>query len=134
MWNAQGGIFYLTRLLTKDSTQEFLFRCQLGLTFGSNLADENILWANLSTHINDAALVEILQTFLTNVGDVTCNLFGTEFCITSINLIFLNVYRGKVIFTHDTLTDQNGIFVVATLPAHKGNQDVLAECQFAVLR
>src|SRR5205823_310827 len=114
--------------------QQLLFSRQFRLTLGSNLANENILWPNFRTNIDDAALIQVAQTLFTHVRNVTRDLFRTELGIASLNLVLLNMDRGKVVFLHDTLTDQDSIFVVATFPAHEGHQNVLPKGQFAVLR
>src|SRR2546425_4628074 len=130
---AQRGILHLTGLLTEDGPQQFLFSRQFRLTFRRDLTNQDILRPYLSTHIDDAALIEVTQSLFTNIGNVPRDLLGSQLGIARINLVFLNVYRREVVFTHYTLTDENGVFIVATLPAHKGDQDILSECQFAIL-
>src|SRR5712691_5342518 len=114
---AQRGIFHLT--------------CRL--TVRRDLTNQNILRPYLSTHIDDAAFIEVTQSLFTNIGNVPRDLLGSQLGIARIYLVFLNVYRREVVFTHYTLTDENGVFVVATLPAHKGDQNILSECQFTTL-
>ena len=52
--NAQAGVFYIRGFFTKDGTQQLFFRCQLGLSFGRNLANKHITGLNLGTNINNA--------------------------------------------------------------------------------
>src|SRR5437763_2382036 len=130
---AQRGIFHLTCLLTEDSTQQFLFSRQFRLTLRGDLTNQDILRPHLSTDIDDAPLIEVTQSLFSNVGNIPCDLLGSQLGISSIHLVFLNMYRREVVFTHNALTDENGVFVVATLPAHKGDQNILSECQFTTL-
>src|SRR5437588_5018573 len=126
---AQRGIFHLTCLLTEDGSQQFLFSRQFRLTLRGDLSNQDILRPHFSTNIDDAALIEVTQSLFTNVGNVPRDLLGSQLGVASIHLVFLNVYRREVVFTHYTLTDENGVFVVATLPAHKGHQDILSQGQ-----
>src|SRR5438128_1051002 len=129
----QRGVFHLTCLLTKDGSQQLFFGGQFRLAFRCDLADQDILWPYLSANIDDAALVEVTQTFLTDVWNISRDLLRPELGITGIDLVLFNMDRGEEVFTHNTLTDENSIFVVATLPTHEGNEDVLAERQFTQL-
>src|SRR6266699_4137816 len=130
---AQRGIFHLTCLLTEDGTQQFLFSRQFRLTLRSDLTNQDILRPHFSTDIDDAPLIEVTQSLFSNFGNIPCDLLGSQLGIASIHLVFLNMYRREVVFTHNAFTDENGVFVVATLPAHKGDQNILSECQFTTL-
>ena len=54
----------LACLLTEDRAQQALFRRQLGLALGRDLADEDVARADLGTDADDAALVEVLEDVL----------------------------------------------------------------------
>src|SRR5579859_5852284 len=131
VWDAQRRIFDFPSLLTEDGAQQFLFRRQFRLTLGGDLAYQDILWPHFRADIDDAPLVQVTQSFFTNVGNITRNLFRPQFGIARIHLILFNMDRRKEVFSYDALADQNGVFEVATLPAHKGYQDVLSQRQFA---
>src|SRR6266566_3741120 len=120
-------------LLPYADTQQFLFSRQFRLTLRSDLTNQDILRPHFSTDIDDAPLIEVTQSLFSNVGNIPCDLLGSQLGIASIHLVFLNMYRREVVFTHNAFTDENGIFVVATLPAHKGDQNILSECQFTTL-
>src|SRR6266700_461866 len=134
MRHTQRRILHLTRLLTKDRTQQLLLSRQLRLTLRRNLAHQNILSPHLRTNINDPPLIQIAQTLLTHIGNIPRNLLRAQLRIASLNLILLNMDRRKVILLHNTLTDQNSILIVATFPAHKGHQNVLPQSQLPILR
>ncbi len=58
---AQARVLNLARLLTEDRAQQALFRRQLGLALGRDLADQDVARLNLGADIDDAVLVEILE-------------------------------------------------------------------------
>src|SRR5690606_39027385 len=67
---AQGGVFNVAGFLTKDRTQQFFFRSQLGLAFRSDLTDQDVACAYFSTHVNDTGFVQLVQCSFTHVRDV----------------------------------------------------------------
>src|SRR5581483_8856796 len=129
--HAQGGVLDFARLLAEDRAQQFLLGGQFGLALWRDLADQNILGTDLGADIDDAALVEVAQALLTHVWNVARDLLRSQLGVAGVDLVFLNVDRGKKILAHNALADQNGVLVVATFPAHKSHQDVLAQRQFA---
>ena len=60
----QARVADLTRLLTEDRAEQTLFRRQLGLALGRDLADEDVARADLGADADDAALVEVLEDVL----------------------------------------------------------------------
>src|SRR5437899_917259 len=134
MRHAQRRVFHLARLLTEDRPQQLLLSGQLGLALGRDLANQDVTRANLSADIDDAALVEVAQTLLTDVWNVARDLLGTELRVARLYLMLLNVNAGEEVLAHDALADQDGVLKVATLPAHERHQDVLAERHLAALR
>src|SRR5579884_2465992 len=131
VWHAQRSILHLTRLLTKDGAQQLLFRRQFGFPFGGDLADQDVLGADLRANVDDAALVQVAQAFLTHVRNVAGDLLGAKLGIASVDLILFNMDRGEEVFAHDALANQDGVLEVAAFPAHKGHQNVLPKRQFA---
>jgi hypothetical protein len=57
---AQRRVFHLARLLAEDGPQQLLFRRQLFLALGRDLAHQDVVGANLGAHADDAVLVEVL--------------------------------------------------------------------------
>ena len=57
----QARVADLARLLTEDRAQQTLFRRELGLALGRDLADEDVAGADLGADADDAALVEVLE-------------------------------------------------------------------------
>jgi hypothetical protein len=91
--NAQRRIANLTRLLTEDGAEQALLCTQFGFALGSDLADQDIAGVNLSTDIDDAALVEVLQRLLGDVGDVAGDLLGAQLGVAGLDLELLDVDR-----------------------------------------
>ena len=129
---AQGSILDFTGLFTEDSSQEFLFRRQFRLALWRDFTDKNILRPYFRADIDDAALVQVAQTLFTDIGYIASNLFGAKLSVARIDLILLDVYRGKVVFADDAFADENGVLVVATFPTHEGDENVLPESKLPV--
>src|SRR5579875_2360354 len=127
MWDAQRGILDLAGLFTKDGTQEFLFRRQFGFALRRDLANENVLRADLGSNVDDAALVQSFDHLLAHVGDIPRGLLRAEFGSTGIDFKLLYINRCEEVVTDNALADENCVREVATLPAHKGDQNVLTK-------
>src|SRR5579859_3406411 len=108
-------------------------RRELGLAFRSDLADEDIAWADLGADADDPALVEVLQNLLGEVGDVPGDLLGAQLGVAGIDLVLLDVDRGEHVVAHQALGEDDGVLVVVALPGHERDQEVLAEGQLALL-
>ena len=132
MGHTQGGVAHLACLLTKDGAQQALLGGQLGLTLRGDLTDQNIAALDLGTNADDAALVQILQGILRNVGDVAGDLLGSQLGIAALGLVLLDVDGGVHILAHDLLVQQNGVLVVVALPGHEADQSVLTQRDLAV--
>src|SRR5579884_42289 len=133
LWHAQRGVLDLSCLLTEDGAQQALFRGELGLTLGRDLAHQDVSRLNFGPQVHDAALVEILQPLLSHVRDVAGDLFGTELRVARVYLVLLHVDRGERVRANQILADENGVLVVPAFPQHERNEHVLAEGQLAVI-
>ncbi len=133
MRHAQGGILDLAGLFTENGSQQLFLSSQLGLALGSYLADENVLRPNLGANIDDATLVEVTQSLLTDIWNVARDFFWSKLGVACVDLVLFNMDRGEEVFTHYALTDKNGIFEVATLPAHKGDEYILSKRKFSIV-
>ena len=81
MRHLEGGIAHLACLLAEDRAQQALLRSQIGLALGRDLADQNIAGVDLRADADDAALVEVLESVLADVGNVARDLLGAELSI-----------------------------------------------------
>ena len=132
--NAQRRITNIRSLFAEDSSQQLLFRSNWRFAFRCNFTDQNIASFNLSTDINNTGLIQITQSIFTNVRNITCDFFLTQLCIASHNFKFFNMKRCKDIITRNSFREQNRVFIVQTIPRHKGDQNVFTQRQFAHVR
>ena len=131
---AQAGVLHLARLLTEDGAQQALLRGQLGLALGRDLAHQDVARLDLGADVDDAVLVEVLERLLAHVGDVPGDLLGPELGVPRLQLVLLDVDAGEEVLAHEPVADDDGVLVVATLPAHERDEDVAAERQLAMVR
>ncbi len=130
---AQAGVLHLAGLLAEDRAQQALLRGQLGLTLGRDLAHQDVARLDLGADIDDAVLVEVLEGILADVGDVPGDLLGAELGVTRLQLVLLDVDAGEEVLAHEAVRDDDGVLVVAALPAHESDEDVAAEGQLTFL-
>ena len=78
-------------LFTEDCTKESFLGCKLCFTLWSYFTDKDIACFNLRTDLNDTVLVKILENIFTYIRNISCNLFGSELCISCLCVIFFNV-------------------------------------------
>ena len=131
VWQAQRGVFHFARLLTEDRAEKSLFSGDLGLTLRRDLADKDVARAHVGANVDDAALVEARKELLRNVGNVARDLFRPELGVARLDLVLLDVNGGEDVFAHESLADDDCVFVVRALPRHVGDNDVLAESELA---
>ena len=96
----QGGIPYLTCLLTEDSTEQPLLGSQLGLPFRSYFSYQNIACTNLCADSDNSSLIEIFQRFITHARNVSGDLFRSQLGVTGLCLIFFNM-NGCIHIVHN---------------------------------
>ena len=132
--HAQRGVLHLARLLTEDRAQQLLFRRQLGLALGRDLADEDVARLHLGADADDALFVEVLQRLLADVRDVARDLLRAELGVARFDLVLLDVDRGELVVADDRLREDDRVLEVVALPAHEGAEHALAERQLAVCR
>ena len=130
---AQAGVLHLARLLAEDRAQQALLGGQLGLALGRDLADQDVARLDLGADVDDAVLVEVLERLLADVGDVAGDLLGAQLGVARLQLVLLDVDAGEQVLAHEPVAEDDGVLVVAALPAHERDEDVLAERQLAVV-
>jgi hypothetical protein len=131
--NLQRCVAHFAGLLTEDRAEQALLRRELGLTLRGDLADQHVAGADLGTDADDAAVVEIAKDVVTQVGDVTRDLLGTQLGVAGVDLVLVDVDRGEHVVFDQTLAQDDGVLEVVALPRHQGDQQVLAESQFAMV-
>jgi hypothetical protein len=65
---------------------------------------------------NDTGFIEILQTVLTDIRDITSHHFGPKLGITHIDREILDMDRAPPIILHDTFRNDDSIFIVESFP------------------
>ena len=127
----EAGVAHLAGLLAEDGAEQALFRGQLGLALGRDLADEHVARADLGADADDAALVEVAEDVLGQVRDVPGDLFGAELGVAGVDLVLVDVDRGEHVVAHEALGQDDGVLEVVALPRHEGDEQVLAQRQLA---
>jgi hypothetical protein len=130
---AEGRVLHFAGLLAEDRAEESFLCGQFGLALGSDLADQDVAGLDFGTDVNDAFFVQVLERLLADVRDVSGDLFGAELGVAGLQLVLLDMDAGEEVFLDQSLVDDDGVFVVATLPAHERHEDVAAESQLALL-
>ena len=69
--NLERGVANFASLLTKDCTEQTLFRCEFGFTLRCDFADQYISRTNFCTDTDDAFIVEVANNFVGQVWNVT---------------------------------------------------------------
>src|SRR5664280_912797 len=123
---AQRRVLHLASLLTEDRAKQTLLGGQLSLALGRDLADQDVARLNLSPDVNDALFVEVLEGLLADVGDIAGDLFWAKLGVARLELVLLDVDTGEEVFLDEALADDDGVLVVAALPAHERDEHVPA--------
>src|SRR5437870_6794401 len=128
------GVLHLTRLLAEDRAEQTLLGRELGLAFRRDLADEDVLRPDLGADVDDPVLVEVGERLLADVWDVARDLLGAELGVAGLGLVLLDVDRGELVVLDDAVREDDRVLVVAALPGHEGDEDVLTERELALIR
>src|ERR1700730_3530324 len=131
--NPQARVANLAGLFTEDRAQEALLGRQLGLTLGRDLADQDVPLLDLGADVDDAALVEVAQRVVGDVGDVAGDLFRAELGLAGLGLVLLDVDRGVHVLLDHALGQKDRVFEVVALPGHERDEHVAAQGHLAVV-
>src|SRR5215211_6934162 len=130
----QRGVADLARLLLEDRADQLLLGGELGLALRRDLADEQVAGADLGPDPDDAAVVEVAQRLLRAVRDVARDLLVAQLRRAGVDLVLLDVDRGKLVVLHEPLGDDDRVLEVVALPGHEGHEHVLAQRELAAAR
>ena len=100
----QGRIPYFSCLLTENGTQKPFFSRQFGFSLGSYLTHKDIACTDLCTDADNSSVVQILQGFITNAGNVSCDFFRPQLCVSGFRFVFFNMDGGIYILLYQSLT------------------------------
>ena len=134
MGHLQRGVADLAGLLAEDGPQQALLGGQLRLPLGRDLAHQHIAGAHLGADPDDAPFVEIFQDVVGEVGDVAGDLLSAQLGVAGVDLVLVDVDRGEHVVADEPIRQDDGVLEVVALPGHEGNEQVLAQGQFAVHR
>src|SRR5690606_34894806 len=127
--NAQRGVFHVGGFFTEDGAQQFFFRRQLGFALRRYLAHQNVARLHFRTDVHNAGFIQLVQGRLAHVRNIGGDFFRTQLGVTRHTGQFLNVDGGQAVFLRHPLRQQNGVFVVVTVPRHEGDAEVLTQGQ-----
>src|SRR6185312_14093781 len=129
----EGSVANIAGLFAEDGAEQLLFRRELGFALGRDFADEDVVVLDLGADADDAALVEVAQRMLADVGDVAGDFFRSQLRIAGLDLELLDVHRGVVVLADQLFGDQDRVLEVVTAPRHERHQHVAAEAELALL-
>ena len=131
--HGQAGILHVAGLLAEDGAEELLLGREDRLALGGDLAHQDVAVLDGGTGADDAAVIEVLEGFLTDLGDVAGDLFGAQLGVAGVDLELLDVDGGVEVFLHHALGDQDRVLEVVAAPGHVGHDQVAAQGQLAVV-
>src|SRR5690606_13049105 len=111
-------------LLAEDGPEQLLFRRHRAFALRRNLADQDVTRMHFRAHVDDARLVEVLQSLFGDVRDVARDFLGPELRVSRHHLEFLDVDRGEHVVGYDAIRHQDGVFEVVAHPWHERDQHV----------
>ena len=126
------GVAHVAGLFAEDGAQQLLFRSELGFALGRDLAHQDVAGLDGGADADDAALVEVAQRILADVGNVARDFLRSELGVARLDLELLDVNRGVVVLLHHLFGDQDRVLKVVAAPGHEGHQHIAAERQLAV--
>src|ERR1035437_7627727 len=125
------GVLHIAGLFAENRPQQLLFGSQLRLALGRYLAHQNVARLDRGADADDAALVQIAQETVGDVGNVAGDFLRSQLGVARFDFEFFNVDRSVVVFLDQLFRDQDGVFEVVAAPGHEGHQHVAPQGQFA---
>ena len=83
--------------------------------------------------MDDSVFVEVPKRLFADVGNVASEFFTTKLCLTNFHIELFDVNRSVSIVADQLFTDNDRIFVVATVERHKADQHVTTKCQLTFI-
>src|SRR5467141_3013600 len=120
-------------LFAEDGAQQLFFRRERGLALGRDLADQNVAGLHDRADTNDAALVQVAEERLADVGNVASDFLGTELGVARFDFVLLDVNRGVVVVLDQFFADQDSVFKVVAAPREERHEDVAPQGQLAAI-
>src|SRR5690625_6546012 len=89
----QGCILDITSFVSKNCTEQFLFRSWVCLPFWCNLSYQDVAMIYFGTYTYNTSFIEIARSLFTHIGDLSGELFLTPLCIPDLLFKFRDVDR-----------------------------------------
>src|SRR5690606_9995441 len=131
--NLERAVADVAGLLAEDRAEQLLLGGELALALRRDLSDQDVAGVHLGADAYDTRVVEVLEGLFTDVRDVLRDLFLAELGVTGDALELLDVNRGVDVFLNNTLTDEDRVFEVVTLPGHERDEHVLAQSELTLV-
>ena len=138
-YNAAFAVRYAQRAVTDFSclfaeyrAEQSFFGGKLGLALRRYLADKYIARVYLRADTDYTVFVEVFQSILAEIRDISRDLLGSELGISAFKLVFLYVDRCVNVIVNQLLVDKNGILVVVAFPRHEADKRILAQRYLAL--
>ena len=103
----------------------------MGFAFRRYFTHQDVTGFYFRTDVNNTGFIQTVLHTLGQVRNIAGNVFRTQLGITGNNVQFLNVNRSIAVVCSYFFRNQNRVFVVVTVPRHKGDGHVLTQSQFA---
>src|SRR5581483_4564663 len=121
-------------LFAEDRAEEFFLWGELRLALRRDLAHQNVARLHRGADPDDAALVQVPQERIRDIGDIAGDLFRTQLGVARLDLELFDVDRGVIVFLDQLFADQDRVFEVVAAPRHERHQDVPPQRQLAFVR
>ena len=131
--DGERGVADISRLLAEDSPEKALLRGELGLALRRHLADEYVARLDFGADADNAVRTEVLEGLLALVRNVAGDLLWAELRVPRAALEEIDVKRRENVLADDALVDEDGVLEVVSAPAHERDEQVLAECELALV-
>ena len=103
----------------------------MGFAFRRYFTYQDVTSFHFCTDVNNTGFIQTILHTLGQVWNIAGNIFRTQLGITGNNVQFLNVNRSIAVVCSYFFRNQNRVFIVVTVPRHKGDGHVLTQSQFA---
>ena len=127
--HTQRCIFHIGCFFTENGAQQFLFGSQLGFTLRRYFTHQHVAGFHFRTDINDTGFVQTALHTLGQVRNITGNIFRTQLGVAGNDIQLFNMNRGITVVCGHLFRNQNRVFIVVSVPRHKGDNHVLTQSQ-----
>ncbi len=131
--HGQRCILHIASLLTKDRTEQFFFRGQLGFPFRRHLSYQNIARLYFGTDPDNPTLIQISQRLFADIRNISRDIFLPQLGIPGFHLELFDMDRREGVLADQFFTEQYGVLEVVPTPGHERHKDILPQREFAMI-